>query len=155
MSDTAGPRYKAPPDADIVPRKMVRAMFALVMSVLAIVSYAVYTDRPLIATPPAAEVILERQVVIDGEMSGAATVTGTDGTLIADMSPEEGGFIAGIGRVLDRERTKHGVPLDGPVTITGRADGRVSISDPSTGWGADLMGFGQDNTRDFVRLLAR
>ena len=155
MSETYAPRYKAPPDRELVPRKMVRGMFALVMSVLAIVSYAVYTDRPLIATPPEAEVILERHVVIDGKMSGAAKVTGTDGTLIADMSPEEGGFIAGVGRVLDRERTKHAVPLDGPVTITGHSDGRVAIHDPSTGWSADLMAFGQDNTRDFVRLLAR
>ena len=155
MSETYTPRYKAPPDRELVPRVMVRAMFALVMSVLAIVSYAVYTDRPLIATPPEAEVILERHVFIDGEMSGAATVLDADGTLIAKMSPEEGGFIAGVGLVLDRERTKHGVPLTGPVTITGRADGRVSIHDPSTGWGADLMGFGQDNARDFVRLLAR
>jgi putative photosynthetic complex assembly protein len=88
-------------------------------------------------------------------MSGAATVLDANGTLIGRLSPETGGFIAGVGRVLDRERTKHGVPLNGPVTIIGRADGRVSIHDPSTGWGADLMGFGQDNARAFVRLLAQ
>lgn len=155
MTDTSAPRYKAPPEHDLVPRMMVRGMLALVLSVLAMVSYAVYTDRPLIATPPEAEVILERTVFLKGEMSGAATVLDANGTLIGRLSPEEGGFIAGVGRVLDRERTKHGVPLTGPVTITGRADGRVSVYDTSTGWGADLMGFGQDNARAFVRLLAQ
>ncbi|PKQ11602.1 MAG: pullulanase [Alphaproteobacteria bacterium HGW-Alphaproteobacteria-1] len=149
------PRYKAPADRDLVPRAMVRAMLALVLTVLALVSYYVYTDRPLVATPPEAEVILERTVFLTGEMSGAATVLDAQGTLIGRLSPETGGFIAGVGRVLDRERTKHGVSLTGPVTIIGRADGRVSIHDPSTGWGADLMGFGQDNARAFVRLLAQ
>ncbi|MFB9151362.1 photosynthetic complex assembly protein PuhC [Roseovarius ramblicola] len=153
MTDTAAPRYKAPPDRDLVPRAMVRAMAALVLTVLALVSYHVHTGRPVIATPPEAEITLERTVFLKGEMSGAATVLDAGGTLIGHLSPEEGGFIAGVGRVLDRERTKHGVPLSGPVTIIGRADGRVSIHDPSTGWRADLMGFGQDNARDFVRLL--
>lgn len=155
MTDTASPRYKAPPDRELVPRAMVRAMAALVFSVLALVSLYVHAGLPLVATPPEAPVILERTVFLKGEMSGAATVLGTDGTLIGRLPPDKGGFIAGVGRVLDRERTKHGVPLNGPVTIIGRADGRVSIHDRSTGWGADLMGFGQDNARAFVRLLAQ
>ncbi|MET4101639.1 putative photosynthetic complex assembly protein [Roseovarius sp. MBR-78] len=155
MTDTYAPRYKAPPDRDLVPRVMVRAMLGLVLSVLALVSLAVYSGRPVTSTPPKAEVMLERTVFLKGEMSGAATVLDANGTLIARMSPEKGGFLAGVGRVLDRERTKHGVALTGPVIITGRADGRVSIHDPSTGWGADLMGFGQDNARAFVRLLAQ
>ena len=154
MTDTAASRYKTPPDRDLVPRMMVRAMLALVLTVLAIVSFAVYSGRPVTSTPPQAEVILERTVFLEGDMSGAATVLDANGELIARLSPDEGGFLAGMGRVLDRERNKHGVPLTGPVTITGHADGRVAIFDPSTGWGADLMGFGQDNTRDFVRLLA-
>ena len=155
MTDITTIRYKTPPDRELVPRVMVRAMLALVLSVLVIVSLAVYSGRSVTSSPPQSEVILERTVFLNGEMSGAATVLDADGTLIARMSPEEGGFIAGVGRVLDRERTKHGVSLTGPVTITGHADGRVAIHDPSTGWGADLMGFGQDNTRDFVRLLAQ
>lgn len=158
MSDTTAqrykaPRYKAPPDRELVPRMMVRAMLVLVVSVLALVSYARYTDMPLIATPPDSPVVLERMVVIQAEMSGAAAILDQNGALVGNLSPEEGGFISGVGRVLERERTKHGVPLDDPVTITGHADGRISVHDPSTGWGADLMGFGQDNAKAFVRLL--
>jgi putative photosynthetic complex assembly protein len=152
-SPAAAPRYKAPPDRELVPRAMVRAMAGLVFSVLALVSVYVYTGQPRISIPPEAAITLERTVFLNGEMSGAATVLDANGTLIGRLSPQEGGFIAGVGRVLDRERTKHGVALTGPVTIIGRADGRVSIHDPSTGWRADLMGFGQDNARAFVRLL--
>jgi len=153
MSDTATPRFKAPPDRELVPRVMARAMLALVLSVLAIVSLYVMGNGPLIATPPQAAVTVERQISIEANMSGAATIRDAEGQVVSRLTPEEGGFVSGVGRVLERERTKYRVPLDGPVIITGRADGRVSIHDPSTGWRADLMGFGQDNAHAFVRLL--
>jgi putative photosynthetic complex assembly protein len=88
-------------------------------------------------------------------MSGAATVRNLDGTLVADLTPDKGGFISGVWRVIQRERTKHRVALDGPVTLIRKDNGRVSIQDPSTGWSADLMGFGADNARAFARLLAQ
>jgi hypothetical protein len=31
----------------------------------------------------------------------------------------------------------------------------MAITDPSTGWSADLMGFGADNASAFARLLAK
>ena len=79
----------------------------------------------------------------------------TDGTLLAALSPEAGGFIAGMHRVILRERTKHRVALEGPVTLQAFENGRMAIHDPSTGWGADLMGFGADNAGAFARLLAQ
>jgi putative photosynthetic complex assembly protein len=154
MTDTAHPRLKQAPDHDLVPRRMIRAMLILVLTVLALVTVARLSGAPVISTPPDSPVVLERHVYLSGELSGAATVLDANGALIARLAPEQGGFIAGIGRVLDRERTKHGAPLNGPVTILAREDGRISIHDPSTGWGADLMGFGQDNARAFIRLLA-
>ena len=77
------------------------------------------------------------------------------GNLIADLSADEGGFIAGVARVLDRERAKYKKPLDGAVIVTLGANGRLSITDPSTGWSADLMGFGADNAKAFAKLLAQ
>jgi putative photosynthetic complex assembly protein len=140
-------------DKEMIPRILLRAMLALVLSVLALVTYARLTDMPLSATPPVGAVVVERTILLTGELSGAATIRETDGTLIADMSPEEGGFVSGIYRVLVRERTKHRVALDSPVILRRQDNGRVSIHDPSTGWSADLMGFGIDNARVFARLL--
>jgi len=86
-------------------------------------------------------------------MSGAASVYDADHALIAEYTPEEGGFLSGMWRVLQRERTKARVDLDGPVIIRARENNRFEIFDPSTGWGADLMGFGADNSAAFAKLL--
>ncbi len=77
-----------------------------------------------------------------------------DGTLIAELTPQEGGFVSGVYRVILRERTKHGVAPDAPLALRRRDTGRLEIHDPTTGWSADLMGFGADNAKAFARLLA-
>ncbi|ETW12356.1 PuhC protein [Roseivivax marinus] len=138
---------------DLVPLPLIRALCALVVFSLVTVSWAVLTDRPLDATPPDSRVVAERVLYLDGDLAGAARITEADGTLVADLAPEEGGFISGVARVLDRERTKARVPLDGPVRLIAMENGRVAILDPSTGWRADLMGFGADNAAAFARLL--
>lgn len=154
MTDTARPPRTYTPEEQVIPLLMVRAMFGLVICVLAIVTVAVLSGRPVTSTPPESPVTHMRVLYLDGDMSGAARVRAEDGTLIADLSPEEGGFVSGVWRVLQRERTKHRVALDGPVELMRHENGRFTISDPSTGWRADLMGFGRDNARAFAKLLA-
>lgn len=148
----ASPRIHAP-DKDLVPRTMVRLMAGLVLTCLVMVSIFVWSGSAKDAMPPVSPIKAERVVTLTGQMSGAAQVHDIDGTLIADLSPEKGGFISGMWRVLQRERTKARVALDGPVRITAYENGRMAITDPSTGWRADLMGFGQDNAAAFARLL--
>ncbi len=154
MTDTARPPRTYTPEERVIPLMMVRAMFGLVICVLAIVTVAVLSGRPVTSTPPESPVTHTRVLFLDGDMSGAASVRAEDGTMIADLSPEEGGFVSGVWRVLQRERTKHRVALDGPVELMRHENGRFTISDPSTGWRADLMGFGRDNARAFAKLLA-
>ncbi|SIS50371.1 putative photosynthetic complex assembly protein [Roseivivax lentus] len=140
-------------DRDLVPLVLVRAMTALVLVILALTSFWVWTDRPLEALPPESPVAQERIIFLAGEMSGAARVLDQNGTVIVDFGPKEGGFIAGVARVLERERTNARQPLDGPVRLVAYENGRMGIFDPSTGWRADLMGFGADNAAAFARLL--
>ena len=146
------PTYKIH-DKELVPRMLVRAMFGMVAIVLALVTVAKLTDYPVAAVPPKGDISASRDIVLSGDMAGNARVTAPDGTVIANLSPEEGGFISGVYRVLVRERTKHRVAVEGPVTLIRYESGRISIQDPSTGWSADLMGFGADNARAFARLL--
>jgi len=143
-----------PPQEELVPLFLIRAMFGLVLVILAIVTWAKVTDQPIASTPPPGEILAEREIVIDSTMGGAATIRAVDGSLIAELSPEQGGFIAGVARVIARERSRAGVAPDAPVTLIRKDTGRISIHDPSTGWQADLMGFGVDNARAFARLLA-
>ncbi|TDL86058.1 photosynthetic complex assembly protein PuhC [Meridianimarinicoccus aquatilis] len=136
-----------------VPTFLVKTMFGMVLLCLTMVTAHTLLDRPLVATPPTVPAAQERVLYLDGTMGGAATVSAQDGTVIADLSSEEGGFVAGIWRVLQRERAKFGVASDGPVTLVRGTNGRLSLYDPSTNWRADLMGFGAGNARTFARLL--
>lgn len=142
-------------DKEMIPMVLVRAMFGLTFLVLLIVTYASVTDRPLEALPPVADVAVERTLVLKGDMSGAAQVFDDQGQIIADLDPTQGGFVSGVYRVLERERTKHQVSLDAPVRLVAFDNGRLMIFDDTTGWRADLMGFGADNRAAFAKLLVQ
>ena len=141
-------------DREMIPKVLLRAMLALVVACLLIVTYARLTDRPLEAMPPQdMAIVKERALVIRGSMSGAATVLSPDGTVIADFHSDKGGFVAGIYRVLDRVRGQRGLPADLPVRLVAWEDGRLSLLDDATGWRTELTGFGADNLATFARLL--
>ncbi|KNG93756.1 photosynthetic complex assembly protein PuhC [Pseudaestuariivita atlantica] len=142
-------------DTPVIPPFMGKAMLGLVLGALVVASYARLTDRPLSATPPVSEVAMSRDVILRADQSGRIIVLDPMGSAIAHLDEAKGGFIAGVARVLQRERTKAGTDLNGPVTVSRHENGRLSITDPSTGWSADLMGFGADNARAFARLLAQ
>jgi len=150
QSDTPRMRH---PDDELVPRVMVRLMLALVLAVLALVTIARLTDRPVSATPADTPVIAERVIYLSGKMDGSARVLDEHGALLADFAADKGGFVAGVQRVLDRERAKAGADLTAPVLLQLRQGNRLSLTDPATGWTAELMGFGADNVRTFARLL--
>lgn len=141
-------------DREMIPKTLLRAMLALVVASLLIVTYARVTDRPLEATPPTGVAVAEeRLILLHGDMSGAARVLDLNGAVIADLDPSKGGFISGVWRVLQRVRAQHQVALDAPVRLVRWEDGRLSILDDTTGWRAELTGFGADNLAAFARLL--
>lgn len=142
-------------DREMIPTLLLRAMFVMVICTLIIVGYARLTDRPLVAAPPVdTPVLAERAIILHGSMSGAARVLDTDGRVLADFGGDEGGFIAGVWRVLQRERAKHKVDLDLPINLVLFEDNRLGLRDDFTGWRAELIGFGIDNYRIFLNLLA-
>ncbi len=154
MTTQVSPRVFTPEDK-MLPRVLIRSVIALILASLAIAIFARVTDRPLVSTPPVSPVVAEAALVLNSDgISGAVEVLKVDGSLLVDLSAEDGGFIAGIHRVIIRERTKHRVAFDGPVIVQAYENGRMAILDPSTGWRADLMGFGADNAGAFAQLLA-
>lgn len=139
---------------EIISRRLLRAMGLLVVSSLALVSYARLTDRPLEAAPLDGPVAQERMLRIDADtVSGAARIYDADGTLIADLSSTEGGFVAGIWRALTFERRKAGTDPDAPVRLVRFADGRLALRDDVGGVRFELVGFGRDNAAAFARFL--
>lgn len=153
MSDThVSPRIRSSDD-ELVPRVLVRAVLALILTILSLVTIAVLTDRPLESTPQQGKILSERALFISGDPSGAARVLDAQGSVLADFPADKGGFVAGIERVIIRERLKIGADLSAPIMLRLRAGNRLSIFDPETNWSAELMGFGADNLRTFARLL--
>ncbi|MFK7941302.1 MAG: photosynthetic complex assembly protein PuhC [Paracoccaceae bacterium] len=152
MNTQTEPRIHAS-EEELVPRIMVRIMFGLVLTVLVIVSVATFTGRPVQNTPPDGAILSQRAIHLSGDASGKARVLDDTGTVIADFPSDKGGFVAGIERVIARERGLRGLDMSQPVLLQLREGNRLSITDPVTGWTAELMGFGATNSRTFARLL--
>lgn len=140
-------------DKEMIPTVLLRAMLALVLAILAIAAFASFTGRELEAMPPNLPIVQEREIIIDADMSGSVIVRAPDGSVIADLPPEQGGFIAGVGRVLVRERGKLGITELRPVRLIKYENGRIALRDDHTAWRAELQGFGQTNEAAFHRLL--
>ncbi|GFE64640.1 photosynthetic complex assembly protein PuhC [Litoreibacter roseus] len=140
-------------DREMIPTFLLRAMLGVVVAIFALAAFASFTDRPLEAMPPEVPVIQSRDIVIHATMSGAVRVTDTSGAVIADLAPEEGGFIAGVGRVLERERAKIGITEPTAIKLIKYENGRLALRDDFTTWRAELQGFGQTNEAAFHKLL--
>lgn len=140
-------------DKEAVPRVLIRAMFGLVLVILAMVTWARVTDRPLEAMAVDGEIVAERQIHIFGALSGAATVTDLQGSVITTLGPQEGGFVAGVMRAVAHVRKTAGVAEEAPLRLMRFKDGRLALRDELTGYRVELMGFGKDNVAAFGRLL--
>ncbi|WP_299658027.1 photosynthetic complex assembly protein PuhC [uncultured Tateyamaria sp.] len=154
MSHADSPRIHAK-EEELVPRILIRAVLALLLIILSLVTIATLTDRPLESTPAETPIVAERAIFLSGDASGAALVLDANGTVLADFPADKGGFVAGIERVLVRERAKSGADASAPVLLRLREGNRLSLYDPETDWTAELMGFGADNLRTFARLLSK
>ena len=153
MSETTpNPAFRTQ-SSELIPRWMIRAILALLFSVLALVTFARVTDRPLVAVPADTPVLAERAVVLASAPNGATRVSAPDGTLLADISAREGGFISGMTRVIERQRGLSKVDPATPIAIQLRDKGRITLVDPATGWSAELASYGDTNTDTFARLL--
>ena len=143
-----------PRDKELVPRKLLLLTLGMMLASLALVTTAKLTDAPMTALPDMnAPVAAERLIILHGEMNGRATVLDQHGQVITRLSPEAGGFIAGMQRALARVRTQHGLPQELPVRLIRFESGRLALTDPHTDWRAELIGFGRDNTAAFAQLL--
>lgn len=138
-------------DKEMIPKRLVYAMFGLAAASLVLTAGAVISGRPLSGVPPREPALAVHEVVIGGEGNGA-TVTTTEGDLLLDT--EEGAFIAVIRSGLETARRKYRVDGNAPVVITEYESGRMALSDPVTGWQVELSSFGQGNLAHFRRLFS-
>lgn len=140
-------------DAEMVPRVLVQAMFALMIGALALVFFSVASGRDHVGVPVPSPVVAETVIRMEGSRQGNVTVHGEDGALLARSETDRNGFIGVIWRVLDRERMKRGIVGDAPVRVVRRENGTYAILDTVTDWSVELVGYGKDNVAAFARLV--
>jgi putative photosynthetic complex assembly protein len=73
------------------------------------------------------------------------------GQKVAVFSGEQG-FLRSTLRALARERQRESLGKEAPFLLIGRADGRLTLQDPSTGQRIDLESFGPSNAAVFANL---
>lgn len=150
---TAGRMARPSDSKDMIPKPLLWAMLALVLTSLTLVSFAVLSGRPHVGTPKPATIVAERDIILRGGGAQAVTVLATDATLLMDLP--HGGFITVIQNGLERARQVAGVDQAKPVRIVEYANGRLTVLDDYTGWSAELGAFGSDNKAAFERLMSQ
>jgi putative photosynthetic complex assembly protein len=134
---------------EFIPTRIVLAMFSLAGITLLLVSLAVLTDRPTTGQPKEAPVWKAQTMTMSGQGNHVTIVEDT-GRVLLDGP---GGFISVVIDGLERARLVARVEGNPPVTITQYENGRVSLTDPATGWQVELSSFGPGNVGTFRTML--
>ena len=135
----------------VIPRWMVHAAGVGLLGLLVVVGALRLTGWNPAVEPGA--VVVQRSLSFADMADGAVQVVDTaSGQTVAVMRGEQG-FLRGILRGLARDRRQNSVGSAPPYVLSLRDDGRLLISDPSTGQRIDLASFGPDNAAVFARWL--
>jgi putative photosynthetic complex assembly protein len=127
------------------------AVVALAL-VLGVVSWlTLHHERD--AAPAGAQVT--RSLLFRDVAGGDILITdATTGEHVAQIQGEQG-FVRGILRALNRSRKMRGLGPDGTFDLTRFGDGRLVISDRSTGESLDLGAFGPTNIGSFAPFIGK
>ena len=101
----------------------------------------------------AAATTVQRSLIFQDQAHGGVRVAdGLTGATLAVLQGEQG-FVRGALRALARERYARGIGSAQPFELIARADGRITLMDPSTGQRVELESFGPTNSAEFSRFL--
>jgi len=135
-----------------IPRGALLAAAAVVL-IAVISTAAVRLSGAAIREPDAAATVV-RQLRFEDRPDGSIAVFDGLSKEPFDSVRGEAGFVRGTLRGLARERRRQGLGPEQPFELIGRADGRLTLSDPATGRLVDLESFGPTNAAAFARWLA-
>jgi putative photosynthetic complex assembly protein len=136
---------------EVVPRGPLIAIGALLL--IAVVGVASVRLSGVDIHAPDAPAVVTRTLRFEDRPDGSiAVIDHLSGREIRNIQGEAG-FLRGALRAMARERRKHDIGADPAFVLIGRADGRLTLSDPATGERIDLESFGPTNAGTFARLL--
>lgn len=104
---------------------------------------------------PAGVPVMTRALVFRDQANGGVSVFDATNTTkpIAVIAPESNGFLRATMRGLARQRLRQDARRDIPFRLSGYADGRLILEDPTTGRRVEMEAFGISNEEVFARLL--
>lgn len=132
---------------------------ALLLAAIAVTSSialaAVGRATGIADSTPTAAPVLSRALLFRDRADGAVVVFDADhpSAPIAILAPETNGFLRATMRGLARQRLRQDASIDVPFRLTGWADGRLTLEDPTTGRRVEMVAFGITNEEAFARLL--
>ena len=139
------------PQPDHIPRALLVGAAALVLVSLMAVAAVRLSGANIHA--PDASAVATRSLRFEDRSDGSIAIIDARSGLEVERIQGEAGFIRGALRALARERRKRELGPEAAFDLIGRADGRLTLSDPATGERIDLESFGPTNAGAFVRLL--
>ncbi len=142
-------------ERESVPRRplyAIGAIIALTVIAVAVVRLADLGSSFTSTSPPQIQQLLHFEDRADGSI---AVIDANEGRLIETLAPGTNGFLRGALRGLARERKRAGFGAEPPFVLTARADGRLTLDDPTNKRQVDLKSFGQTNARVFENFLPK
>ena len=140
-----------PHQVNALPKGLLIAMAALVL--IALVGTAAVRLSGAVIRSPDASAVATRSLRFEDRADGSVAVLDGRTGLELERVQGEAGFLRGALRAMARERRKRDLGSEAPFDLIGRADGRLTLSDPATGERIDLESFGSTNAATFARLL--
>ena len=133
--------------------------FALVFAggaiALSLVTAAVGRLTGAADSSPTSPVFASRELLFHDQANGAVAVydARNPAAPIETFAPETNGFLRATMRGLARQRLRQDASRDVPFRLTGWADGRLTLEDPTTGRKVEMEAFGISNEAVFAHLL--
>ncbi len=135
------------------PRLPLYGAFALVAFAFAVIIFGQQTGIGTMLTQQGEPVDMIDLTIRPEAGDRVVVAEAVSGRILADYAPEDGGFVRGSLRALDRMRMVAGVRNDEPYRVIKWSSGAVSLSDTVTGERIYLNAFGPDQVAAFSRFL--
>lgn len=144
-----------PPAANATPALRLPLTAAAALVVVALLGAGAVRLSGITISEPDAAAVATRNLRFIDRSDGSIDVLDAHTHALVQTVRGEAGFVRGALRGLARERRRAGFGAEPPFMLIARADGRLTLIDPSTNRRVDLEAFGPANSAEFARMLAR
>ncbi|MDM0113806.1 photosynthetic complex assembly protein PuhC [Variovorax sp. J22R133] len=145
--------HASSPSRGALPRGVMAALGLMVLASLLTVIFVRLTGVGVMHVEDAPAVSVREFRFEDRADGGIDVLDARSGRVVHAVAPETNGFLRGTMRGLARERYRRGIGPEVPFRMIGRADGKLTLEDPTTGRRVDLGSFGPSNAAVFASLM--